>query len=283
MKKYINLIDVTARDGLQNLKKIIPLNEKINLVNKLTECGFNHIEVGSYVTPKLIQMSNSLEVYQSINKKDKTKYTVLVPSLKKFMEIENKLLPSISTITTVSETFAQKNMNMDIETSIDNINSICKFKKKYPFWLRIYVSCCFGCPFEGDIPLIKLYKILNSMHYNIDEIVISDTIGSISINKLEKVLNMLNNMNVDKNKCALHIHCADEIIPNIIDTALQNDITKFDVSLSNLGGCPYAAKENNYNMSAIKTIEYLEQIGYITDINKEKLIETELWLNKIIK
>lgn len=286
MKKLVNIIDVTARDGLQNLKKIIPVEKRIDLVNKLSESGIKHIEFGSYVSPKLHQMKNSLEVYSKINRKEGIKYTILVPSSKKFIEMEQndiKPFPHISTITAASETFTQKNMNMNIYDSIDNIHSISSFKQKYNFWLRTYISCCFGCPFEGEISLKILNRIINLLPLTVDEIVISDTIGQINLDKMKNIYSLLNSSNINKKKFTLHVHCTDKKIPLIIDEALKNNIYNFDVSLSKLGGCPSAGKEINYNMNAIKTIEYLEKIGFETNINKENLIETEKWLNNIIK
>ena len=283
MNKIVNIIDVTARDGLQNLGKIISTNNKIELINRLSNCGFKHIEVGSHVNPKLIQMADSLQVYDKIEKRNNVKYTMLIPNYKKFKEIEHGKISSISTITATSESFVRKNMNSDIKTSLIDIEQINNNRLINPFLLRVYISCCFGCPFEGEINLDKLKYILQNLPNNIDELVLSDTIGSITITKLEIILDMINNLNLANEKITLHIHCSDDKIESVIDTSLKYDIMNFDVSLSKLGGCPSAGKIINYNMSAIKVVEYLEYLGYTTGIDRDKLINTEDWLNRIIK
>lgn len=287
MKKTINLIDVTARDGLQNLKKILTTNQKIELVDRLTDCGYNHIEVGSYVTPKLLQMKDSLQVHQKIRRQNNIKYTMLVPSSQKFIEMDNNIQKnvfpnSISTITTISETFANKNMKMTISDSIDNIHSIAQMKHKYNFWLRTYISCCFGCPYEEQIDKRVLYRILLTLPIEVDEIIISDTIGKFDENSLNGILSSLKEQ-FNMNKFGLHVHCTNDKIPTLFSVALKYGINNYDVSLSQLGGCPYANKDINYNMSALETVKYLNKIGYETGINETKLVETENWLNSVIK
>ena len=59
----VQLIDVGARDGLQNEKIPVPAAVKIELVHRLQQAGLKEIEVTSYVSPKWVpQMAYYLEV-----------------------------------------------------------------------------------------------------------------------------------------------------------------------------------------------------------------------------
>lgn len=63
----IKIVEVGPRDGLQNEKQIVTLNDKINLINKLAKTGLTVVEVGSFVSPKWVpQMASSKELFQQI-------------------------------------------------------------------------------------------------------------------------------------------------------------------------------------------------------------------------
>jgi hydroxymethylglutaryl-CoA lyase len=56
----VKVVEVGPRDGLQNEKKILTLEEKLRLINELSKTGLRTVEVGSFVSPKMIpQMANS--------------------------------------------------------------------------------------------------------------------------------------------------------------------------------------------------------------------------------
>ena len=49
MSDAITIFEVGARDGLQNEKIMIPTSKKIELIDKLSECGFRKIETTAFV------------------------------------------------------------------------------------------------------------------------------------------------------------------------------------------------------------------------------------------
>src|SRR5436305_1203481 len=50
----VRLVEVGARDGLQNEKVIVPLDTKIALIKRLALTGLKDIEAGSFVAPKWV-------------------------------------------------------------------------------------------------------------------------------------------------------------------------------------------------------------------------------------
>ena len=67
--RKVNLYEVGPRDGLQNEKEIIPIDVKVNLINKLINCNFKEIEIGSFVSPKWVpQMADSEIIIDKIKK-----------------------------------------------------------------------------------------------------------------------------------------------------------------------------------------------------------------------
>ena len=79
----VNLYEVGPRDGLQNEKEIVPTNIKVDLINRLTNCNFKNIEVGSFVSPKWVpQMADSSIIVDQIHKPEGVSFPVLTPNLK---------------------------------------------------------------------------------------------------------------------------------------------------------------------------------------------------------
>lgn len=54
LPKYVKIVEVSPRDGLQNEKGIVPTETKIELINRLSDCGLKSIEVTSFVSPKWV-------------------------------------------------------------------------------------------------------------------------------------------------------------------------------------------------------------------------------------
>ena len=109
LPRKVNLYEVGPRDGLQNEKEIIPIDIKVNLINKLINCNFKEIEIGSFVSPKWIpQMADSEIIIDKINKTETTSFPVLTPNLKGVQKAIEKKADTICVFITASETFSKK-------------------------------------------------------------------------------------------------------------------------------------------------------------------------------
>ena len=80
--KQVNIREVGPRDGLQNETTYIPIEVKVELINRLNDCFFNYIETGSFVSSKWVpQMEGSDNLLKLIKKKPNTIYPFLVPNI----------------------------------------------------------------------------------------------------------------------------------------------------------------------------------------------------------
>lgn len=106
--KSVKIVEVGARDGLQNEKKLIDTAIKVELINRLNESGLNSIEVTSFVSPKWVpQMADSEEVFNLIEKKNGVDYPVLVPNIKGLEKAITCGAKEVAVFTTASETFSR--------------------------------------------------------------------------------------------------------------------------------------------------------------------------------
>ena len=119
MRNLVNIFEMSPRDGLQNEKKFISTDEKVFLIDQLSQCGFNKIETSSFVSHKWVpQLADATEVFKRINRNKNTKYTALTPNERGFNDALNANVDEVAIFTAASETFCKKNTNCDIETSL---------------------------------------------------------------------------------------------------------------------------------------------------------------------
>src|SRR5438477_327149 len=140
--KFVKIVEVGPRDGLQNESDIIPTAAKIEFINLLSESGLSVIETTSYVSPKWIpQLADHSEVFQYIRKKETIQYPVLVPNLKGFKNALNDGVKEIAVFTSPSETFSQHNTNCSVAESLKRIEEIMQLATAKQIKVRGYVSC----------------------------------------------------------------------------------------------------------------------------------------------
>jgi hydroxymethylglutaryl-CoA lyase len=297
----IKIFEMFMRDGLQSLKTSYTLAQKIKMFDALNKCNYDCIEFGSTTSPKLIpQMDNSYDLWNNIKSNNKTKYTMLVPSINHLPKVFDANIKSYGFITSLSNEFSKKNMKMSNQESFEQAKKmiIMTFKNNPNAHIRIYISCSFGCPLEGLTKqhIYELGKYIDELiiigeTFNIKksqlDIVLADTVGISDRYIVTNVLDKINNLQ----NISLHMHLYGEKKDNdlkqnfepIIDAALQKGIYNFDSSLFGIGGCPYAKKCEDKiigNLSTIPLVKFLHKNGFTTNVDINKLEETANYISK---
>ena len=277
----ILIYEVGPRDGLQNEQTIIPSVSKINLIDKLSECGLKKIEVTSFVRPdRITQLADATEVFTGISRKQGVIYSALTPNLKGFEGALNSGADEVAIFTSASESFSQKNINCSIQESLERFEPVLKAASAHNIPVRGYVSCVTDCPYEDKILPIKVadvsQKLLKMGCY---EISLGDTIGHgtpDSVNHmLEEVLKF-----VPSNKLAGHFHDTKGNALENIKQCIARGISIFDSSVGGLGGCPYAPGASG-NVATEDVVAMLEQNGHHTGIDQEKLLYVAEFANNL--
>jgi len=281
---FVRICDVTLRDGIQNLKStntIFSKNLKNDIIYRLNNSNINNIEFGSNVSHKIKEMANTKDVLQSMNFDNlKSNLFLLVPSYNKYEELNSWVNISkvnrISLITACSETFVQKNTNMSLNENLNQIEKILNSTSNKKF--RIYISTCFGCPFEGTINethLKNIDLIFNRFrqHEKTEEIVISDTIGTYDMDQLHHYLKNYNSTN--KLSLHIHTHSEDSNIQKIIEK-YGDQLVSIDTSLGNLGGCPSVSSNKlKPNLSTLKVAYLINQITRKQTYDIDEILDLE--------
>ncbi len=279
--KNIYIYEMFMRDGLQSLKTVYDLDTKIIFINNLIKV-LDNIEFGSTTNSKLLpQMKDTYLLWESIKEyKFDKKLTILVTSNQELINSINKGIISFGLMCSICDIFGLSNLRKtsseSFEYMMSQINIIYSSNKynKDDIHIRLYLSCSFDISNLSRLynyitninDIIKYYNILPN---NID-IVLCDTIGNLTEELLEVTLQKITIIKDIIPYIALHIH-TDYDFYNYIDIGLKYNISKYDSSLLNIGGCPYSGKDNIQNINSINLIEYLESKNYNTNIDVKLL------------
>jgi len=155
--KRIYIQEVVTRDGFQAESAFIPTEEKIALIDRLSNAGYAKIEVSSFTSPKAIPMLADAEaVMQGINRIPGVEYTVLIPNLKGAERAIAVGVDEFNLVMSVSETHNQANLKMGREDSFKGLSSVIDLAHSNKIAVNISLSTSFGCPMSGITPLKEL-------------------------------------------------------------------------------------------------------------------------------
>ena len=275
----VRIVEVGARDGLQNEKTIIPTATKIELIDRLSATGLRTIEATSFVSPKWVpQLADAAEVYAAIQKKPGVAYPVLVPNLQGYERARDVGANEIAVFTAASEAFNRKNINASIDESIERFVPVLERARADGVKVRGYVSTVLGCPYQGDVPTADVVRVAERLHaLGCYEISLGDTIG---IGTPAKARAMLHAVATAVPIAALAVHFHDtrgQALANIL-ACLEEGVAVVDSSVSGTGGCPYA-KGATGNVASEDVVYMLDGLGIATGIDLPALIATGLWLS----
>lgn len=277
--KHVKIVEVGPRDGLQNEIRTIAVNQKIELINMLSDSGLNAIEVGSMVSPQWVpQMADSAEVLTAINKRPGASYSVLVPNMRGLDAAIKAGATEIAIFAAASESFSQKNINCSIAQSLQRYQEVCETAIANNIKVRGYVSCVVACPYEGAIATDAVTRVALALEQmGCYEISLGETIGVATPGTFKPMLDAVLTQ-IDRNKVAIHCHDTyGQALVNIY-AALQLGVHIVDSSIAGLGGCPYAPGASG-NVATEDLLYLLNGLGIETGVNLEQLCKITSYIS----
>ncbi|PRQ19574.1 putative hydroxymethylglutaryl-CoA lyase [Rosa chinensis] len=273
LPKFVKIVEVGPRDGLQNEKKIVSAATKIELIHRLISSGLSVVEATSFVSPKWVpQLADAKDVMEAVrNLEGSATLPVLTPNLKGFEAAIASGAKVVAVFASASESFSKANINCSIEESLVRYRAVTRAAKELSIPVRGYVSCAIGCPEEGAIPPSKVAYVAKQLYdMGCFEISLADTTGigtpTTVVPMLEAVMAV-----VPVEKLAVHFHDTyGQSLPNIL-VSLQMGICTVDSSVAGLGGCPYA-KGASGNVATEDVVYMLSELGVETNVDLAKLL-----------
>ena len=278
----IRIVEVGARDGLQNETAQVPTEAKVDFVDALSGTGVDEIEVSAFVSPRWVpQLGDAEEVLRRISRRPDVVYSALVPNEKGLERALEAKVGKVSVFTAASETFNQKNINTSIEGSIRRFLPVVESARSAGLPVRGYVSTAFWCAFEGKIaPEATVDVVERLVDLGVDEVSISDTIGKASPDEVTKLLDLLL-PRLSSDRIAMHFHDTyGRGVENVL-TSWAGGIRVFDASVGGLGGCPYAPGATG-NVATEAVVEALKREGATVDVDLRGLTQARRLLGPFL-
>jgi hydroxymethylglutaryl-CoA lyase len=275
----VTVYEVGPRDGLQNESATVPVDVKVEFLDRLADAGLAVVEATSFVRPEWVpQLADAEELLDRLKRRTGVRYPVLVPNERGLDRALAKGVTDIAIFGSATETFAQRNLNRSVDESIAMFAPVVTRARDEGLDVRAYVSMCFGDPWEGDVPIAQVVAVgRRLLDLGCTQLSLGDTIGVATPGHVTALLTEFAAQGVGMDVLAVHFHDTyGQALANTV-AALHAGITTVDASAGGLGGCPYA-KNATGNLATEDLVWMLHGMGIETGVDLPALVETSTWL-----
>ena len=268
----VTVNEVGPRDGLQNIENILSVDERLRLIRSLEQAGIELIEIGSFVNDKAVPaMSNTDELINKLGNIDN--YSVLIPNKKGLDKAKDNGVKEICTVLCVTDSMNQKNINQTVQETLNDLKEIFKEGLRNGIRTKCYVSVAYHCPYEGKVDAAYVNDVIGQLiDYQVEELVIADTIGAANPKEVTSLLSSLKSQYKDTS-FSCHFHDTRALGLANVYASLVAGINKFDSCIGGLGGCPFAPNSSG-NLATEDLVSMLEMMNIKTGVDLDKLIHS---------
>ena len=242
MADRVRIYEVGPRDGLQNESVAIPLDTKVEFIERLAAAGLREIEATSFVSPKAIpQLADADALLPRLSGTLAVRYPVLVPNERGMARAEAAGAEALAVFTAATDAFTRQNIGMTIEESLAAFEPVLRRAADLGWWRRAYVSTAFGCPYTGAVsPQAAVDVALRLLDLGVDEVCFGDTIGVGVPSQVAVLTGAAVQAGIPLARVAYHFHDTRGTALANVQAGLDAGVRCFDSSTGGTGGCPYA-------------------------------------------
>jgi len=276
--RFVTLVEVGPRDGLQNEPAILPTEAKLALIGRALDAGIRHIEAVSFVNPKKVpQMADAEAVMAGVPRDRGAIYHGLVLNKRGFDRAVAAGCDQILYVTSSTESFSRRNQGMGLADAIAGWHEIAREAAEHGIRASVSISNAFGCPFEGRVPVARIVEIATELVKSpVGDLTIPDTIGVAVPPQVTGMWRALRPVVGDVPLRAHFHNTRNTAIANVY-AAVEAGATVVDASIGGIGGCPFAPRATG-NVATEDVLYLLEEMGIETGVSLDGLIAAAKWL-----
>lgn len=271
----VRLREVGPRDGFQNETEVIPTEQKVRLIDRLSATGLARLEVTSFVRPDVIpQLADAEQVLERIERRDGVALSVLIPNqrgLERALGMRDRF-DEVNLFLSASETHNQRNVNHSIEESLNGLEGVVADARAEGLRCEGVISVSFGCPYEGEVPPERVFEIARRLAAaGCEEIAFGDTTGMANPRQVHEFVPAAREA-LPEVELTAHFHnTRGQGLANLL-AALEEGVDSFESSFGELGGCPVPPGSTG-NVGTEDVVSMLHEMGVETGIELSRLIE----------
>ena len=279
MSEVIEIVEVGARDGLQNEKAVLEVPDKVDFIRRLEACGARRIEAVSFVNPRRVpQMAGAEEIMAALAYEPGRTRVGLVLNERGWDRAIASGCDEANLVICASDEFGVRNQGANVDQQVAAMASIVRRRREGggpPITLT--VSVAFGCPFEGEVPVARVASIVAAAaELGVEEIALADTIGAADPWAVKARIAVAR---AEAPKARLRLHFHDTRGTGLANAfaGIEAGVRILDASCGGLGGCPFAPAATG-NIATEDLAWMLHRAGFETGIDVEAMIETGRWI-----
>ena len=280
--KRITVSEVGPRDGLQIEQRLIPVKQKIALIDRLSATGLSRIEVSSFVHPEVVpQLADAEAVFAGIDRRPGVRYAGLVMNAKGAERAVAAGVDDIKTGIAASDTFNELNVRMTTAQGMQAVEQIAAIAKRTSSRLVGGIATAFGCPYEGPVPFQRLQRLFEQLvGLGSPVIYLADTTGMANPASISRTVESLR-ARWPNQPIGLHLHNTRGLgLANAL-AGLDLGIADFESSIGGLGGCPFAPRAVG-NICTEDFVYMVHEMGIETGIDLDALLKVAAFAQETV-
>lgn len=272
----VEIVEVSARDGLQNEAALLSTDAKLELIAKAAAAGARRIEVTSFVNPARVPQMADAEELSARLPRGTVSYIGLALNTRGFERALVARLDEVNFLVVASDTFSRRNQGVSTEAGLAAWSEIVQ-SARGRIIAGLTIGTAFGCPFEGEVPLSRLMRVVEAaMDHAPVELALADTIGVATPRDVtERILAIRTAF--PEVRLRLHLHNTRNTGIANAWAGLQAGVRVFDTSMGGVGGCPFAPRSTG-NIATEDLVYMLHRAGIATGMDLDACIATADWL-----
>ena len=282
MGRKIQIVEVGPRDGLQNEKTLLDVDQKLEMIARLEAAGARRLEVVSFVNPKRVpQMAGAEEIMAALPHAEGRSRIGLVLNARGWDRCVEARCDEANVVVCASDGFGIRNQGASTAEQVEALASIVAARKPTDPPISMTVSVAFGCPFEGEVPEARVLEIVKAAaELKVAEIALADTIGVadpwLVRRRVEATRKLIGDIPL-----RLHFHDTRNTGLANAFAGVEAGVDILDASVGGLGGCPFAPNATG-NIGTEDLVYMLERAGFETTYDLGALIEIGNWASGLV-
>jgi isopropylmalate/homocitrate/citramalate synthase len=282
--REVTICEVGPRDGLQNEARVLSIEQRVDLVERLSACGLPRVEAISFVNPRRVpQMSHAEEVLARIRRRPGTVYAGLVLNQRGAERALAAAVDEIHFAVIATETFNLRNQGATIAETVDQFRHVAMMARRESVRCTATIGAAFGCPFEGPVGPDRIITLADELaSAGAEEIFLADTIGVAVPTQVTELIGGLRARLAHRIRIGCHFHNTRNTGLANAYAAIESGVRLLDASVGGVGGCPFAPQATG-NIATEDLAYMLNGMGYRTNVDLVRLIDTAAWLELLLE
>lgn len=276
----IEICEVGPRDGLQNEATVLSVEQRLELIRRLTDAGLPGVEAASMANPTRVpQMAGAEEILAGLPHGSATKFSALVLNRRGYERLASSAVDEVHLVFACTESLNKANANASVEESFAVMADLVAQCRQDQRRVTVTFAVAFGCPYEGEVdPGVPVALAMRMAEYGVDALMFADTIGVAVPRQIKEVVKPVSGLGVP---IGLHLHNTRSTGYANVMAGLDLGVEMFDASVGGAGGCPFAPRASG-NIATEDLVYLLNREGLESGVDMEAVMETASWLEELL-